>query len=98
MGNNNKIVRYALIGACLLTLAGCAVGPDFQRPVPPDVTGYTSTPLATNLRSSPTALGDPQNIIKGGRLTKYWWRAMGADKLDMLISQALERNPTLMAA
>lgn len=98
MGNNNKIVRYALIGVCLLTLAGCAVGPDFQRPAPPDVTGYTSTPLATHLRSSPTTPGDPQNIIKGGRLTKYWWRAMSADKLNMLISEALERNPTLMAA
>ena len=98
MGNNNMVVHYALIGMCLLTLAGCAVGPDFQRPAPPDVIGYTPTPLATNLNSSPTTLGDPQNIIKAERLTKHWWRAMGADKLDMLISEALERNPTLMAA
>ena len=34
MKNNNKIVHYALIGVCLLTFAGCAVGPDFQRPAP----------------------------------------------------------------
>ena len=98
MGNNNMVVHYALIGMCLLTLTGCAVGPDFQRPAPPDVIGYTPTPLATSLNSSPTTLGDPQNIIKAERLTKHWWRAMGADKLDMLISEALERNPTLMAA
>jgi hypothetical protein len=63
MGNNNMVVHYALIGMCLLTLAGCAVGPDFQRPGPPDVTGYTPTPLATNLNSSLTTLGDPQNIM-----------------------------------
>ena len=98
MGNNNMVVHYALIGMCLLTLTGCAVGPDFQRPAPPDVIGYTPTPLATSLNSSPTTLGDPQNIIKAERLTKHWRRAMGADKLDMLISEALERNPTLMAA
>ena len=48
---------------CLLTFAGCTVGPDFQRPAPPDVIGYTSSPLAANLNSSPTMLGDPQNII-----------------------------------
>lgn len=41
MGNNNMVVHYALIGMCLLTLTGCAVGPDFQRPAPPDVIGYT---------------------------------------------------------
>jgi Na+/H+ antiporter NhaD/arsenite permease-like protein len=27
------------------------------------VIGYTSSPLAANLNSSPTMLGDPQNII-----------------------------------
>ena len=98
MGNNNIVVYYASIGMCLLALAGCAVGPDFRRPAPPSVSGYTPTPLATNLNSSPTMLGDPQNIIKGERLTKHWWRAMSTDTLDMLISEALERNPTLLAA
>ncbi|MBP9597958.1 MAG: RND transporter, partial [Desulfobacter sp.] len=85
MENNNKIVHYALIGVSLLTFAGCAVGPDFQRPEPPDVTGYTSSPLAANLNSSPTMLGDPQNIIKEERLNKYWWREMGTEQLDTLI-------------
>jgi hypothetical protein len=70
----------------------------FPASSPPDVTGYTSTPLATKLNSSPTAPGDPQNIIRGERLTKYGRRAMSADKPEMLISEALERNPTLVAA
>ncbi|HAR34520.1 MAG TPA: RND transporter [Desulfobacter sp.] len=98
MENNNKIVHYALIGVSLLTFAGCAVGPDFQRPEPPDVTGYTSTPPAANLNFSPTMLGDSQNIIKEERLNKYWWREMGTEQLDTLICEALEHNPTLMAA
>ncbi|EIM62515.1 efflux transporter outer membrane subunit [Desulfobacter postgatei] len=98
MENNNKIVHYALIGVSLLTFTGCTVGPDFQRPEPPDVTGYTSTPPAANLKFSPTMLGDPQNIIKEERLNKYWWREMGIEQLDTLICEALEHNPTLMAA
>lgn len=96
--NKKKMTRYTLLGIYAVLVTGCAVGPDFQRPAPPDVIGYTPTPLVTKLNSSPTTLGDPQSIIKGGRLTKYWWRAMSADKLEILISEALERNPTLMAA
>jgi len=96
--NKKKIIRYALLAVYAILLTGCAVGPDFKRPAPPDVTGYTPTPLAANLNSSPTMPGEPQNIIKAEQLTKYWWRAISADKLDILISEALERNPTLMAA
>lgn len=96
--SKNKNACYALIGFCAILLPGCAVGPDFQRPAPPDVTGYTSTPLATDLNPFPTTPGDPQNMIQGERLLKYWWRAMSSDKLDMLINEALECNPTLIAA
>lgn len=96
--SKNKIARYTLIGFYVILLTGCAVGPDFQRPAPPDVTGYTSTPLVPDLNSSSSMPGDPQSIIQGERLPEYWWQAMNADKLDMLINEALERNPTLMAA
>jgi NodT family efflux transporter outer membrane factor (OMF) lipoprotein len=94
----NKMVRYSLIGIYAVLLTGCAVGPHFQRPAPPDVSGYTPTPLTTNLASAPTTLGVPQNIVKGKRLTKYWWRALDNEELNRLINEALERNPTLMAA
>lgn len=96
--SKNIMAHYTLIGVYTILLTGCAVGPDFQRPLPPDVSGYTSMPLATNLDSSPTTLGDPQNIIKGEHITQYWWRAMSTEKLDTLIGEALERNPTLIAA
>lgn len=96
--NRKKMARYALIGVHAILLAGCAVGPDFQRPAPPDVSGYTATPMTANLNSSPTMLGDPQDIIKGERVSRYWWRVMSSEKLDMFISEALERNATLLAA
>lgn len=81
-----------------MPLTGCAVGPAFHRPAPPDVTGYTSSPLITNLDSTRTARGDQQNIIEGERLKKHWWRALSTEKLDILIGEALERNQTLVAA
>ncbi len=94
----NKVIRYSLIGVCAVWLTGCATAWKFQRPAPPDVSSYTPTPLTTNLASAPTALGEPQSIVQGKRLTKYWWRALGSEKLNRLIKEALKHNPTLVAA
>ncbi len=96
--NKNKMARYLWIGIYAILLTGCAVGPDFRRPAPPNATNYTSMPLITESDSSTSTLGNPQKIIKGEQLTKYWWQAMNADKLDILISEALVHNPTLLAA
>jgi len=47
--------------ACLAfyagVLAGCAVGPDFKRPEPPPVSGYTATVLPEQTASAPGSLG-----------------------------------------
>ncbi|HEC19608.1 MAG TPA: RND transporter, partial [Gammaproteobacteria bacterium] len=94
----NKMVRYVLIGFYAIVLTGCTVGPDFQRPAPPDVPGYTPTPVTTSLASAPTTLGEPQRILKGKRLTKYWWQALGNQELNRLINEALKHNFTLAAA
>lgn len=96
--NNNKTAGYALMGISFVLLSGCAVGPDFKRPDPPDVPGYTSRPLTANLASAPTALGDPQHIVESVRGNGPWWHELGSTKLDDLITEALDRNPTLMAA
>ncbi len=94
----NRMVRYLLIGFYAILLTGCTVGPNFKRPVPPEVSGYTPTPLTINLASSPTTLGEAQNILKGKPLTKYWWQALDNQELNRLIQDALEHNPTLAAA
>ena len=94
----NKVIRYYLIGICVILLIGCAVGPDFKRPAIPHVSTYTATPLTTNLVSVPTEFGESQTIIKGKQLTKYWWQMLGNEKLNRLINDALKHNPTLVAA
>ncbi len=94
----NKVMSYSLTAICAVLLAGCAAGPSFQRPAPSDVSGYTPTPVTTNLVPAPTGLGQAQIILKEKRLTKYWWHALGNEKLNMLIMEALKQNPTLVAA
>nr|MDF7616572.1 hypothetical protein [Escherichia coli] len=37
---------YLVAGLVTAGLAGCAAGPDFQRPTAPDVARYTATPVA----------------------------------------------------
>ena len=94
----NKVIRYLLFGLYAILLTGCTVGPNFKRPAPPNVSSYTSKPLTTNLASSPATLGEPQRILKGKRLTKYWWRKLDNQELNRLINEAMEHNPTLAAA
>lgn len=89
----------ALPGVFLVVLlAGCAVGPDFQRPAPPETAAYTSTPTPANTASAPTALGDSQTIAERKRTSPCWWHELGSARLNALINQALDGNPTLDAA
>jgi len=93
-----NFIRPALLCICLIYLTGCTVGPDFRRPAPPDVAAYTSEPLKTVSDTEPKGFGTTQHIITGQNVANDWWRALNSEKLDVLIAQALERNPTLMSA
>ncbi len=76
-------------------LAGCAIGPDFKSPAPPDVAAYTATPLPAQTVSAPTPLGESQRFIEGGLINSQWWHELGSPKLDTLINDALQASPTL---
>ncbi len=95
---NGTIVCNIVIAVLALVLTGCTVGPDFQRPAPPEVSGYTSTPLTTGLASSPIPLGRRQTFLVGKRLTGSWWQALGSEKLDRLVNEALAHSFTLAEA
>ena len=93
-----NMARYLLLVVSAVSLTGCTVGPDFKRPAPPDVSGYSHAPLTTDLAPSPTTLGETQTTRQGTHLTKYWWQALGNEELNQLIAQALKNNFTLAAA
>src|ERR1700730_9223400 len=82
----------------LAAVAGCAVGPDFNRPSPPEVSGYTPEPLAAETASAEVAGGATQRFVQGMDMPGQWWRLFHSQALDTLIEQALKSNADLQAA
>ncbi len=84
-----------IIVAISFLLAGCAVGPDFVRPAPPDTDRYTREPQPS---ATIRANGQAQQFIAGAPLPSDWWRLFGSPQLDAVVWQAVTNNPTLQAA
>jgi NodT family efflux transporter outer membrane factor (OMF) lipoprotein len=81
-----RALAFATVGGLLA--AGCAVGPDFQRPAAPEVKGYLPT--------APAA-GD-QRFVDGGRISAQWWELFHSPSLNALVQRALSANPNIDAA
>jgi NodT family efflux transporter outer membrane factor (OMF) lipoprotein len=78
-------------GAVMATmLGGCAVGPDFHRPAPPDATSYGA--------GRASAHDAAQAYVQGLDIPGQWWTLFHAPALNDLIRRALQGNPTLDAA
>ncbi len=82
----------------LLLVSGCAVGPDFRKPAPPEVTGYTVTPLSTTTGVSNVAGGETQHFVYGRGIPGNWWTLFHSRPLDELIERSLKANPDIKAA
>jgi NodT family efflux transporter outer membrane factor (OMF) lipoprotein len=88
-----------LVGAALLLLsAGCAVGPNFKKPAPPDVADFTSHPLEATTAVPGAVGGDAQRFAKGTDISEEWWTLFHSTALNELIDQSLKNNPDLKAA
>jgi NodT family efflux transporter outer membrane factor (OMF) lipoprotein len=85
---------HAPAAAALLVLAGCAVGPNFERPAPPAIQSY-DTP------ESDLPTGTPARAAAGSAgadLPALWWQLFKSDDLDRTMQQALADSPTLETA
>src|SRR5271157_246962 len=89
--------RFIAASALLLT-AGCVVGPKFKKPAPPDVGGYTPTPISTATSTSNVAGGEAQHIVEGRDIPGEWWDLFQSKPLNDLIERSLKANPDLKAA
>jgi NodT family efflux transporter outer membrane factor (OMF) lipoprotein len=78
------------MAAAALLLSGCAVGPDFHMPKPPEAAGYTPEKLLAH--------DDAQAFVGGLDIPGDWWTLFHAPALDRMIRRALAANPTLAAA
>jgi NodT family efflux transporter outer membrane factor (OMF) lipoprotein len=82
----------------MVTVAGCAVGPNFHRPAAPAGAGYTTAPLPEATASANVLGGDAQRFVMGQDVAFKWWEAFGSPALNSLVEQAFRANPTITAA
>lgn len=87
----------ALFGG-VSVLTGCAVGPDYRRPAPPDVKSYTAHTLPARTAAAAGPGGSAQSFVVGRKVEGAWWSLFHSPELDRLISVALAHNPSLVAA
>jgi NodT family efflux transporter outer membrane factor (OMF) lipoprotein len=88
-------------GICVLAavlVSGCAVGPDFESPPPPDIGRYTDSKLPAATVSSETQGGEAQHFSLGRDLPGEWWTLFHSRHLNRLIERAIAENANLQAA
>lgn len=90
----NKPLRFSLsLAATVLALAGCAVGPEYQRPatdVPDAFKEASMSPEAAKLWKQ----AQPSDSMERGR----WWTVFKDPQLNDLEEQAMTANQDLKAA
>jgi NodT family efflux transporter outer membrane factor (OMF) lipoprotein len=81
-----------------LFLGGCAVGPNFQKPAPPEVKSYTQALPSRTVSATNVAGGEPQRFAQGLDIPGEWWTLFHSKPLNALIERSLSNNPSLKAA
>jgi NodT family efflux transporter outer membrane factor (OMF) lipoprotein len=93
----SRLALFVATAALLLT-PGCVVGPNFKKPAPPDVGGYTPTPISTTSSTPKVVGGEAQRLVNGQDIPGEWWNLFHSKPLNDLIERALKANPDLKAA
>ena len=88
-------VPLYFVAITAMSVAGCAVGPEFIRPKPPVTLGYTQEVLPPVLVS---ADGATQRFVLGAMVVPDWWTVFGSPEINAAVRRALENNPSLQAA
>ncbi len=81
------------------TMAGCVLGPDYQRPDLPTSKGYGSS-TEVSITSTPTTSqpGEDQRMAVGAKIRNDWWTLFRSPALNTLIKQAFAASPTIEIA
>lgn len=90
--------RQRMMLVAILALAGCAVGPDYQRPPAPQAKDYAPASLPDKTASAPVAAGDAQQLVASMDIPGQWWTLFHSDALNAMIEEALRHNADLQAA
>ena len=88
-------VRLSVVTA-VSVLSACAVGPNFHRPAPPPVAGYTAT--ATPATLAPGGNEPEQRTVIGQTIEAEWWELFRSPPITDAVQLAIAGNQTLAAA
>lgn len=92
------VTQQSLLTLCIITAAGCAVGPDFKAPEAPHTERYTAQELPQQTVATQVAGGEAQAFAIGAQLPAQWWTLFGSDKLNNLVQTAFSNSPTTASA
>ncbi len=81
----------------MLALGGCAVGPNFEAPDAPAVTGYTAGRLS-GATSADGPGGTAQKFIDGADVPAVWWQVFRSRQIAAFVREAIDNHPDLAAA
>jgi NodT family efflux transporter outer membrane factor (OMF) lipoprotein len=82
--------------ACV-SIAACTMGPDFQKPAPPNVLSYTGAPLTSTSGAGETNESAAQRFVGGRDIPGNWWTLFHSKPLQELIERSLKNNPDIKA-
>lgn len=87
------------LGAVLVGVTACAVGPNYHRPPVPAAASYSPDPLPEQTTATPAVNGgDAQHFSATNDVRWRWWTLFQAPTLNDLVAQALQRNPSIIEA
>ncbi len=91
-----ELLRWSRAPSLALPLAlqGCAVGPDFVSPPPPDTSRFTPEKISRIEDGKEGGL----RLVNGGEVPERWWEAFRNKGLNKLVEAAVDKNPSLQAA
>jgi NodT family efflux transporter outer membrane factor (OMF) lipoprotein len=78
-------------------VSGCAVGPDFKAPAPPEVDRYTREPLRAQTAATDSAQGAAQHFESKRDIPGDWWTVFHSRGINALIEESLRANPNLQS-
>lgn len=97
-GFAKRVLALAVSLASFMLMAGCAVGPDFEKPAAPGTDSYTEQPFPAQTASADVKGGEAQRFMQDRDIPGQWWTLFHSQPLNDLIQQSFKANPDLTAA
>lgn len=79
-------------------LCGCMVGPDFNAPDAPLVTGYTAESRLQPAAATSAPGGGAQSFAMGKDVAGAWWTLFRSRRINAFVEEAVRNHPDLQAA